>query len=312
MGSDNRKSRIVASNKWDEETLQRVLNDYPALVATIDQLGCISTAAPDLAADIFHMLYKAIPDLAPVKEIRDNRRVNHAIVSAFPNDEEYEPFHDLCIGDPIGAAMALVGWGPKLESMLQRFYPQQERLEELEKQREKLEEMEAEDEQLGEDARDEDDEDEAGNQLLEQQQLVEQLEHDVERDMLIMELSTEAAVSSLINDGTEQLEAQAAMAGMLGGYGEGELHNVPLSERFRLNELVDSELMRYLAQFFGALDNLRAPHQKITPDLPDELTGVTLGDDISRLLSDQLAVDETSQTQASNRQGPARKTSPGL
>lgn len=122
-----------------------------------------------------------------------------------------------------------------------------------------------------------------------QQELVDDLADDAARSMEVMDLANAANVAEMVEQAAEDRGAEHALAQSC-GYGHDEIHKIPFEDREKLRALGAREDFKKFADFFGAYRNYVSPASHKSPDVMEELVGLTKGSAIDRLTQDQLAM----------------------
>ena len=125
--------------------------------------------------------------------------------------------------------------------------------------------------------------------LAAQQALVDELKEDADYNMEATSLANAASVSKMIEQAAEDRGTETALA--LGcGYGHDQIQKLPFEDREQLKALAQRPDFKEFADFFGSFRNYTSPASHRSPDVMEELIGLTKGSTIDRLTQDQLAM----------------------
>lgn len=208
--------------------------------------------AEDLLVDVFLAAYKTRVQVRERTEMARSRLVNHAFVSALVESPEFAELRRDTVGDPYAAAMALLAQGPALRGLLER------------------EARERTGEAPGRDG----------------------------KGAVAAVVGTPGAPGSPgVRAAARSAAAQASRAVRqeaslmrAWGVGPGELERLPFQERARLAERLRTGRLAEWAELIGRFRQMAAGERaRKVENTTGELVGVTLGDDLSRVVPSELA-----------------------
>jgi uncharacterized protein with von Willebrand factor type A (vWA) domain len=221
-----------------------------------------ATTFPALLQDIWAGFYKAAPELVPEKHVDPAYQANRPFIERFLEDKTTAEARITTMLDELSAGVATIETGRKfLEEIKQR--------PELQKALEKAS------------AAMEENQPSAVKEVLvdQAQQILKQSAREVRR-----------AVRAAAEAGKEKAEElQQVLAGW--GLEPGDLKRVPMEERLKLAERLTGPKLKKLADLVGRFRNLARVRQKEKLKKErDELHGITVGADLSRVLPAELAM----------------------
>ncbi|MFH8596793.1 VWA domain-containing protein [Streptomyces rimosus] len=257
--------------------------------------------AADLLADAFLAAYKVGPRLRERAEMAPSRLVNHQIINSLVESPEFAELHRETAGDPYAAAMAVLAQATALRDMLERFRPAREQAERAAKARQDAEGAAA-----------------AVGAALQQAAAgtgadgtVPAPAAEAVRRAIDSAEAAGAAARRAAQGAGQALAATApglrptarkAVAQAAGtvreeaalmrawGVGPGELERLPYGERARLAERLRTSRLARWAELIGRFRQMAdGERARKVENATGELIGVTLGDDLSRVIPSELA-----------------------
>ncbi|MEU2792351.1 VWA domain-containing protein [Streptomyces sp. NPDC007100] len=257
--------------------------------------------AADLLADVFLAAYKAGPRLRERTEMTPSRLVNHQIISSLVESPEFAELHRETVGDPYAAAMAVLAQATALREMLERFRPAREQAERAAKARQAAEGAAA-----------------AVGAALQQaaagtgaddtvpapaaETVRRAIEHAEAAGTAARQAAQDAAhalaatapglrptARKAVAKAAETVREEAALM-RAWGVGPGELERLPYDERVRLAERLRTSRLAQWAELIGRFRQMAdGERARKVENATGELIGVTLGDDLSRVIPSELA-----------------------
>ncbi|PID14825.1 MULTISPECIES: VWA domain-containing protein [unclassified Sporosarcina] len=246
--------------------------------------GELPTIEP-LLGDIWASLYKMKPELSEGK-IPDDLQVNKSFMEKIMNDESFENYRNFTRLDDLSSAIGTVKFGEKTNKWLIK---QKEQDEDLRKQMQEIQAMQRQlqkqeqqngagngSEKLQEDLK------EAMSDLGDQlQQTLQNNSHSFSQAMAQAMQETKQTKDSL----------KSLLGGTGAGSGDAELKKVPLRDQISLAEKIASnKQMKEIADWAGRFKQIARKKQKSKHSDSMERSGVTLGNDIERLLPMELGL----------------------
>ncbi|MEV6956105.1 VWA domain-containing protein [Streptomyces sp. NPDC051183] len=291
----------VAADRFDVMTWQETFDQATALQDLAEELNERFDHTEDLLRDVFLAAFKASPQLRGRQEMDVSRLVNHQVVAAMLDSAEYEELHRATAGDPYAAAMAVLAQGQVLRRLLEQTRDAEEKGRQAREAQDEVAEAAREvAEALAAAAREE-----AGDGTV-----PEEAADAVERALARAEAAEEAAqeaslaaaqalaaVTPAIRTGVRRAMAQAAEAaqeeeGLMRAWGldRGQLERMPFAERARLAERLRTGRLGAYADLIGRFRMMAfGERARRVENAPGELVGITLGDDLARVVPSELA-----------------------
>ncbi|MFF9776900.1 VWA domain-containing protein [Streptomyces sp. NPDC013978] len=255
----------------------------------------------DLLTDVFLAAYKVRPRLREWTEMTPSRLVNHQVITFLTESPEYAELHRETAGDPYAAAMAVLAQAPALRTMLERTRDARRRAEQADRaQRDAADAATAVAEVLRRAA---DEADEDGTVPATAADAVEQAVRDAERAVATARRAaldsaraltaaapgTRAAARTAAAKAAEAVRQEASLM-RAWGVGAGELERMSFDRRARLAERLRTGRLAEWAELIGRFRQMAAGERaRKVENTVGELVGVTLGDDLSRLIPSELA-----------------------
>lgn len=291
----------IRGDAFDQATWRETILETEGLIppACQQQLGTCA----ELAEDLFRALYKYAPELRPDAEIHPGWLHNRSLVEKAQSMPEYEALRGFTKLDALYAAASA-------STMLQTVLAEVD-AKDLDKWREQAEEAQAQQNQLreledalakqppppeGGEASPERQELESKRQELESKvQQAQAAQRDLTKAIQQHAESTTGSMRAAIQSGLKKAAEEARdLQEFASGYGTepGQLKRVPFKERVELaKRLKDNPKLAQVAREIGRIRRLAfAMQQKRVKKVPNEIVGVTLGDDLQDALTSELAL----------------------
>ncbi|MGI5196326.1 VWA domain-containing protein [Streptomyces sp. CA-288835] len=250
----------------------------------------------DLLTDAFLAAYKVNPRLRERAEMDPSRLVNHQAITALLESPEFAELHRETAGDPYAAAMAVLAQASALRRMLEHSRDAQEQAEQARKAQQ-----------------DADDAATAVSEALQQADEDGKLPADADAVQKVIEAaeSAEATARQAAQTAAQSLAAAApgirttartaaakaaeavrdeAALMRAWGVGPGQLERMPYEQRARLAERLRTSRLAEWAELIGRFRQMAGGERaRKVENATGELVGVTLGNDLSRVIPSELA-----------------------
>jgi uncharacterized protein with von Willebrand factor type A (vWA) domain len=293
-------TRAVVTDGFDDMTWQEAYDQAPKLRELVGSLRARYNYAADLVQDTFMTAYKPFPEVRPVEEMDPTRRANHQIIAGLRDSPEMSELRRSTAGDKYGAVMATLAMAPTLREAMERA-----------KQAAEAGRKAAEDAQA------------AAEAAAAVTAAMEQAEQTADEDGAVPDEQAEALAAAV--DAAEQAEAQAqgsdtaateaaqgAAAGvraalreatakaeqaareeaeMMAAWGiePGKLEIMDFAEREALAKRLRGSRLGQFADLIGRFRSMAsAARKRKLQNVAGELVGVTLGDDITRMIPTEM------------------------
>ncbi|MEU3907970.1 hypothetical protein AB0F20_29870 [Streptomyces goshikiensis] len=292
---------VVTADRFDGMAWRDTLGQATALRDLAEELNERHDHTEDLLREVFLAAFKASPHLRERSEMDPSRLVNHQVVTAMVASPEYEDLHRHTVGDPYAAAMAVLAQGTALRRLLEQTREAQEKTRQA---------AEAQDQAEGAaravaDAMAAAAEQQNGTGVVpgEAAAAVEQAivdadaaEHGAQQAAEEGERAV-AAWGPAIRAAVRRAMAQAAEAAReedalmrAWGLDPGQLERMPFAERARLAERLRTGRLGTFADLIGRFRMMALGERaRKVENAPGELVGITLGDDLARVVPSELA-----------------------
>lgn len=294
-----RHTGAVVADRFDRVAWRDTCEQSAALRELAEELGERHAHAADLLTDVFLAAYKAAPRLREPREMSPSRLANHRIVTALLESPDFAELHRETVGDPYAAAMAVLAQGTALRRMLDDSRPDRDRDERAERaRREAGNAADAVAEALRHAAEGADQDGTVPGPAAETvRRAVQDAEAAAERAASDAARSLAVAVPGGVRAAARGAVAQSASAARqeaalmrAWGVGSGELERMSFAERARLAERLRTGRLAEWAELIGRFRQMAdGERARKVENATGELIGVTLGDDLSRVIPSELA-----------------------
>ncbi len=303
-------SQAIAHDGFDVETFGQAAGDYARLARTVEETAGAIWTGPALLRDLFWSFNKRAPRIAPIAPLSPAYEINQQIVEQILSTTEWREMRESgTVGDLLSSAMATIGCaGSAIEALDKETIRQINQLHELSAEVEQLfarAETLAELAALSQDA-------ERSEQLKKEAAQAkadaEKKEKKAERLNRKLEVSSEAreqkvrrAVRQGLAEAMAEVEqANDAIKAFGGGYdagfgietGAGGRNSLSTKEKLAIAQKVGrSPKLQQIAAVCGRFTRIALQQQKTrVKHPPDEITSITTGCEIERLLPSEVAL----------------------
>lgn len=293
-----RHTTAVVADRFDRFTWRDTYEQAAGLRDLAEELSKQHHRATDLLTDVFLAAYKVAPRLREREEMAPSRLVNHQVVTSLVESLEFTELRRETVGDPYAAAMAVLAQTAALRRMLEHSRGAQEQAEQAMKAQQNAEHAAA---SVGETLQQNDEGDDEGGTAPATaagavQQAVEAAEAAAQRAAQDASLACAAAAPG-IRAAARSATAKAVAAvreeaALMRAWGvdAGELERMPFDQRARLAERLRTSRLAEWAELIGRFRQMAGGERaRKMENATGELVGVTLGDDLSRVIPSELA-----------------------
>ncbi|MEV5422394.1 VWA domain-containing protein [Streptomyces cellulosae] len=297
-----RHTTAVVAGPYDRVAWRDVYAQSAALRELSAQLLTRHAHAPDLLADVFLCAYQAAPRLRDRTVMAPSHLVHHQVVTALTQSPDFAALHRETAGDAYAAAMAVLAEASALRGLLERSREARERTGRADRARQETEAAAAAvGEALRQAAEEADEQGEvpapAATAVCRAAEAAREAEESARREDGAAAQAMAAAVpgirSAARNAASAAAEAVRQEAALMRAWGvdAGETERMPFAERARLAERLRSGRLARWAELIGRFRQMAAGERaRKVEHATGELVGVTLGDDLSRVIPSELAV----------------------
>ncbi|MFI0733647.1 VWA domain-containing protein [Streptomyces sp. NPDC021225] len=294
----------VVADRFDRIAWRDTYEQSAGLRDLAEELNERYDYAADLLTDAFLAAYKAGPRLRERTEMAPSRLVNHQVITSLMESLEFAELRRETAGDPYAAAMAVLAQAAALRRMLEYSRQAQEQGEQAKKtQRDAEDAATAVGEALQQaaDAAGEADGDgtvpapaaDAVQQAIEAAAdaaaAARQAAQDAAQALTAAAAGIRAAARNAAAQAAEAVRQEAALM-QAWGVAPGELERMPFDQRARLAERLRTGRLAQWAELIGRFRPMaRGERARKVENAAGELVGVTLGNDLSRVIPSELA-----------------------
>ncbi|MGW2231520.1 VWA domain-containing protein [Streptomyces formicae] len=293
-----RHTAALVADRFDRITWHDTYEQSAGLRDLAEELNRRHDYGTDLLTDAFLAAYKVRPRLRERAEMDPTRLVNHQVITSLVESPEFARLHRETVGDPYAAAMAVLAQAAALRGMLERSRGAREQAERAKKAQQDAEGAANAVSEALQQAADETTEDgtvptpaaDALRQAIEAAEAAaRQAAQDAAQALAAAAPGVRAATRNAAAKAAEAVREEAALL-RAWGVGPGALERMPFDQRARLAERLRTGRLAQWAELIGRFrqmaDGERA-HK--VENAAGELVGVTLGNDLSRVIPSELA-----------------------
>ncbi|MEV5997836.1 VWA domain-containing protein [Streptomyces griseomycini] len=299
-----RHTAAVAADPFDRIAWRDTYEQAAGLRELAEELGRHHARASDLLADVFLAAYTAGPRLRGRAEMDPSRLVDHLVVTSLVESPDFAELRRETVGDPYAAAMAVLAQATALRGLLERSRDARERAERAERARQDAEDAAAAvDGALRQAAGGAERSDGDGTVPARAADAVREAGEAAEAAAVAARRAAQEAAQALaaavpgVRTAARNAVAKAARtvreeAALMRawGVGPGELERMPFEQRARLAERLRTGRLARWAELIGRFRQMAdGERARKVENATGELVGVTLGDDLSRVIPSELA-----------------------
>lgn len=274
-----RHTAAVVADRFEHIAWRDTYAQSAGLRELAEELSERHYGATDLLTDAFLAAYKAVPRLREPAEMTPSRLVNHQVIASLVESPGFAELHRETAGDLYAAAMAVLAQAAALRRLLDRSRDAQDLAEQAQQAQQRAEAAAN-----------------AANAANAVSEAVESAQATAQQAVQHAAQALAAAAPG-IRTGARSAAAQAAEAvreeGALmraWGVGPGELERMPFDQRARLAERLRAGRLAQWAELIGRFRQMAVGERaRKVENTAGELVGVTLGDDLSRIVPSELA-----------------------
>ncbi|GAA3090539.1 VWA domain-containing protein [Streptomyces rectiviolaceus] len=302
--ASERHTTAVIADRFERIAWRDTYEQSAGLRELAEELSEHHACATDLLTDAFLAAYKVVPRLRERAEMAPSRLVNHQVISSLVESLDFAELHRETAGDPYAAAMAVLAQAAALRRLLERSRDVQERAEQATQARQDAEGAAAavgEALQQAADGADCSDGDgtvpppaaDAVQQAIEAAETTEtaarQAAQDAAQALAAQAPGIRAGARNAAAKAADAVRQEAALM-RAWGVGPGELERMPFDQRARLAERLRTGRLARWAELIGRFRQMAyGERARKVENAAGELVGVTLGDDLSRVIPSELA-----------------------
>ncbi|MFJ9033784.1 VWA domain-containing protein [Streptomyces sp. NPDC102274] len=296
-----RHTAVVVADRFEQIAWRDTYEQSAGLRELAAELNERYDYTTDLLTDAFLAAYKVSPRLRERAEMDPSRLVNHRVVTSLVESVEFAELHRETAGDPYAAAMAVLAQAAALRPMLERSRGVREQAEHAKKARQDAEGAAHAVGAALQQAADEADEygtvpapaAEAVQLATEAVEAAEAAARQAARDaaqaLAAAAPGIRAAARNAAAKAAEGARKEAALM-RAWGVAPGELERKPFDQRARLAERLRTGRLAQWAELIGRFRQMASGERaRKVENAAGELVGVTLGDDLTRVIPSELA-----------------------
>ncbi|MFB7918171.1 VWA domain-containing protein [Streptomyces sp. NPDC056061] len=268
--ADPERHTVVVADRFDRITWRDTYEQSTGLRELDAELNAHHDCATDLLTDTFLAAYKGNPQLRGRAEMDPCRLVNHQIVTALVDSPEFADLRRETIGDPYAAAMAVLAQSTALRRILDRSQDAREQAGQAKKAQENTEG--------------------AATAVAEApQQPADEAAQGAAQALAAAATGIRAAARNAVTKAARAVREEAALM-RAWGVGPGELERMPFDQRSSLADRLRTSHLAQWAELIGRFRQMAdGERARKVQNATGELVGITLGNDLSRVIPSELA-----------------------
>ncbi|MEW2067496.1 VWA domain-containing protein [Streptomyces sp. NPDC007346] len=295
-----RNTGAVVADRFERITWRDTYEQSAGLRELAEELEGRHAHATDLLTDVFLAAYKVGLRLRERTEMDSSRLVNHQVITSLVESPDFAELRRETVGDPYAAALAVLAQSAALRRLLERSGDAQGQAERAARARQDAENAAADVAEALRQAADETGEDgtvppsaaEAVHRAIETAEATGAAARQAAQDAAQGAAAVPGIRASAHRAAAQAAEAVREEAALMRawGVGAGELERMPFDRRARLAERLRTGRLAQWAELIGRFRQMaEGERARKVENATGELVGVTLGDDLSRLIPSELA-----------------------
>ncbi|MFD8385242.1 VWA domain-containing protein [Streptomyces sp. NPDC059679] len=290
----------VVADRFDQMAWHETHDQAPALQELAEELNERYDYTDDLLRDVFLAAYKVTPQVRGRAEMAPSRRVNHQVITSIMTSPEFEELHRETAGNPYAAAMAVLAQADALRRTLEDSRTAREQAQQAKETEDAAQEAAhavAEALQQATEAADEegavpDEEADAVGQAIgraeDADREAEQAAQKAAQALAAAAPGIRGAVRRALAEAADATREEAALM-RAWGVEPGQLERMPFEQRAQLAQRLRSGRLGRFAELIGRFRQMAfGERARRVENAPGELVGITLGDDLSRVIPSEL------------------------
>lgn len=291
----------MVADRFEQLTWRDTYGQSAGLRELARELNARYDGATDLLADVFLAAYKLRPRLREQADMDRARLVNHQVVTSLTESPEFAGLRRETAGDPYVAAMAVLAQAAPLRRLLERSGGAQEQAEQAKERRREAEDAAAAVGDALQQAADDATEDgavpapaaDAVHRAIAAAEAAgsaaRQAAEDAARALAAAAPAIRADARKAAAEAADALREEVSRI-RAWGVGQSELERMPFDRRARLAERLRTSRLAPWADLIGRFRQMAGGERaRKVENAAGELVGVTLGDDLSRVIPSELA-----------------------
>jgi uncharacterized protein with von Willebrand factor type A (vWA) domain len=296
-----RQTAAVVADRFDTMAWRDTAEQATALGELGSELGERYDYTGDLLADVFLAAYKTTPQVRDRADMDPSRLVNHQVISSLAGSPEFGDLRRETAGDPYAAAMAVLAQADGLRRMLAAAKTAAEKAQAATQARQQTEQAAQQVADALQSAADQADPDggvpdEAAGTVEQAlaaaaaaEQHADTATQDAAAALAAATPAIRAAARRAASQAAENAQAEAALM-RAWGVEPGQLQRMSFDQRAQLARRLAGGRLGRFAELIGRFRQMAAGERaRKVENAPGELVGITLGDDLTRLVPSEAA-----------------------
>jgi len=285
LDPDQEHTDAVPHDRFDKAMWDEVREESSTLDDIVKKLQQNYDYAEDFTQDAFNLLAKGDPTFRDPQHMKATHIPNRQVIEDVARLPELERLREYTVGDNYASAAGFMALEGAVENALSKAA-------DLKEQADAAQQAVEDARQAQQDAANGGDQDAADQAAQQAQQALEDLQQQSQQ----ASAAARSQMRKAINDATKQAEEESETASSY-GVEPGDLRRMNFKDRAALAKRLSGSKLKKFAQLIGAFKQLAsAEYRRRSVDGSDEVVGVELGDDLTRLTTQEmisLASDET-------------------
>lgn len=303
-------TQVIAHDGYDVQAFDEAATGFPRLKRTLSAARQQISTGPALVRDLYWSFHKAAPRIAPPAQLTPAYEINEQIIAEVMSTSEWRELREIgTVGDQFSSAMATIGASEKAVAALSaQTIDQVNRLEELAAEAGKLFSQATSLEDLASVTKPRKaaslraKAEKSRNAAVDKQRAADQIKQELEATREERERTVRQATRRGLAEALGEIEQTSqAIKAFAGGYelgfgtgsgGPGKMNTLSTREKLVIARQVNkSPTLRMLAAICGRFTRIALQQQKTrVKHPPDEITSITMGSDIARLLPSEVSL----------------------
>ncbi len=271
----------VPHDRFDKAMWDEVREQSEALDGMVTGLRKSHDYVEDFSLDAFNLLAKGDPELRSYQEMRATHVPNRQIIEDIASLPELQQLRDYTVANNYAAAAGMLSLKEQLTDALKKADGLREQAAAAQAAREAAQ-------QAAQNAADQPESQEAQEAADQAQGAAQQALDQLQAEAEAVSSSTRNGMRQALKDAADDQEQQQETASAY-GLNPGDLQRMNFADRAALAKRLNGQKLKRFASLIGAFKQLAsAEYRRRSVDGSDEVVGVELGDDLSRLTTQEM------------------------
>lgn len=276
----NDQKYSIEHDRFDHKAAMRIFDEIKEYRLAAKSLKEVTETGFEAIVDSFYALFKAIPELKSQSAMQPEWKINHSVINTLIDMDEYHELRDKTMGDPVGAAFAVVDMEPTLEVIFDKLDAAAKQAKALEEKMIELAELmsKMEDESLSDEEREE-----IEFRVSELEKAIQTETETLEEELDTQRIEVKDLLTEAVRETNKKNEIMDSFFAW--GLNQGTLTKMDPTKRLELAEKLANPKFKEMAKYIGRMQSIAISSQsQRETHFPEEIHDIERGDLIQFML----------------------------